>query len=59
MLISKASFGCIVWLKTYEQGDEEVLEELNKLKTSKPVFVFCSGSEETVQLLKKAAMIRR
>lgn len=54
MLISNTAFGCVVWLNTYEQDDKAVLEELEKLRASKSVVVFCSGSEETLQLLLQA-----
>lgn len=53
MLTRETVFGYIVWLNEEEISDKEVEKEINKLKNQGRVAVFCSGRQDSLQIINK------
>lgn len=53
MLTRETAFGYIVWLEEEEISGKEVEKEINRLKNLGRVAIFCSGRQDSLQIISK------
>jgi len=53
MLTRETAFGYIIWVDEEEVNGKEVEREITRLKNQGSIAIFCSGSQDTLQIINK------